>query len=142
LTVYADSSFVAPIYVMDVHAAEARRRMGTRPDVWLTPFNRAELANALYRQVFRARISAMEAQRAWNHFEQDCANGIWTPINLPDRTWQTCIDLAKRHGPTLGVRTLDSLHVACALELRAQKFWTFDDRQARLAEAVGLDTTP
>jgi predicted nucleic acid-binding protein len=39
------------------------------------------------------------------------------------------------------VRTLDSLHVACALELKAERFWTFDDRQVRLAEAVGLDTT-
>jgi len=28
------------------------------------------------------------------------------------------------------------------MELRAQTFWTFDDRQARLAEAVGLDTNP
>jgi hypothetical protein len=32
--------------------------------------------------------------------------------------------------------------VACALELKAEKFRTFDERQARLAEAVGLDTTP
>jgi len=141
LTVYADSSFVAPIYVIDVHAEEARRRMRSRPDVWLTPFNRAEFANALYRQVFRTRLTAVEARLAWNNFEQDCANGIWIPITLPERTWQTTIDLARKHGPTLGVRTLDSLHVACALELKADRFWTFDERQARLAEAVGLDTS-
>jgi predicted nucleic acid-binding protein len=61
---------------------------------------------------------------------------------LPERIWETSIDLAHKHGPTLGVRTLDSLHVACALELKAERFWTFDDRQARLAEAVGLDTNP
>ncbi len=142
MTVYADSSFVAPIYVIDVHAAEARRRMSSRPDLWLTPFNRTELANALYQQVFRARISALEARLAWNNFEQDCANGIWNPINLPESIWETSIGLARQYGPTLGVRTLDSLHVACALELKSQKFWTFDDRQARLAEAVGLNTNP
>lgn len=141
MTVYADSSFVAPIYVIDVHAAEARRRMGSRPDVWLTPFNRAELANALYQQVFRARISAVEARLAWNNFEQDCAKGIWVSVSLPERIWDACIRLAERHGPTLGVRTLDSLHVACALELKAERFWTFDERQARLAEAVGLNTS-
>jgi predicted nucleic acid-binding protein len=55
--------------------------------------------------------------------------------------WNASIDLARRYGPTLGVRTLDSLHVACALELRAKRFWTFDERQARLAEAAGLDTS-
>lgn len=142
MTVYADSSFLAPIYVIDVHAAEARRRMLSRPELWLTPFNRAEFANALYQQVFRARFSALEAQLAWNNFEQDCANRIWNPINLPGRTWETSIDLARRYGPILGVRTLDSLHVACALELKSEKFWTFDERQARLAEIVGLDTSP
>jgi hypothetical protein len=31
--------------------------------------------------------------------------------------------------------------VACALELRAERFWTFDERQAKLAEAVGLDAS-
>jgi len=41
---------------------------------------------------------------------------------------------------TLGVRTLDSLHVACALEKKAKRFWTFDERHAKLAEAVGLST--
>lgn len=34
-----------------------------------------------------------------------------------------------------------SLHVASALELGAERFWTFDERQERLAQAAGLDTT-
>jgi predicted nucleic acid-binding protein len=102
--------------------------------------NRAEVANAIHRYVFRKAISAAEALAAWNHFERDCAQGIWIPIRVPDNTWERSIDLARRYGPTLGVRTLDSLHVACALELKADRFWTFDERQARLAEARGLNT--
>jgi predicted nucleic acid-binding protein len=35
---------------------------------------------------------------------------------------------------------MDSLHVACALEVKAERFWTFDARQLKLAKAVGLDT--
>ena len=142
MSTYADSSFVVPLYALDVHSAEARRRMSTRPLLWQTPLHRAEVAHSLHRQAFRARISADDAALAWSDFERDCARGIWLPVDLPARTWETSIDLARRHGPVLGVRTLDSLHVACALELRALKFWTFDERQARLAEAVGLDTTP
>jgi predicted nucleic acid-binding protein len=115
--------------------------MAKYPLVWITPLNRAEVANAIHRYVFRGAISSTDALAAWTHFEQDRANGIWTEINLPIRLWDTSIDLARRYGPTLGVRTLDSLHVACALELKAQRFWTFDERQARLAEAVGLDTS-
>jgi predicted nucleic acid-binding protein len=68
--------------------------------------------------------------------------GVWIPVSLPEKTWETSIDLARQYGPTFGVRTLDSLHVACALELKAQHFWTLDKRQARLSEAVGLDTKP
>ena len=142
MTVYADSSFIAPVYVLDAHAPEAHRRMGFRPDVWLTPFNRTELAHALYQQVFRGRFSASEARQAWNNFQQDWRSGVWIPASLPERLWESSVDLALRFAPTLGVRTLDSLHVACALELKAERFWTFDDRQARLAEAVGLNTNP
>jgi predicted nucleic acid-binding protein len=110
------------------------------PLIWVTSFHRAEVANAIHRYVFRGAISASDALSAWKHFEEDSANGLWIQVDLPISLWETSIDLAHRYGPTLGVRTLDSLHVACALELKAQRFWTFDDRQARLAEAVGLDT--
>lgn len=63
-------------------------------------------------------------------------------MSFPSRAGETNIDLARRYGPTPGVRTLDSLHVACALELKAERFWTFDERQVRLARAAGLDTNP
>jgi hypothetical protein len=33
---------------------------------------------------------------------------------------------------------LATLHVAAALELKAQHFWTFDDCQAKLAKVFGL----
>jgi predicted nucleic acid-binding protein len=142
LTVYADSSFLVSPYVQDSHATEFLRRISTRPSIWLTPFHKTELAHAIHLHVFYKKLSLAAAARAWNEFQQDCAQGIWIPVNLPERTWETSIDLARRHGPTLGVRTLDSLHVACALELKTERFWTFDERQARLAEAVGLNTNP
>jgi predicted nucleic acid-binding protein len=115
--------------------------MVSLPTVWITPLNRAELAHAVHYQVFRSRFSSAEAAAAWRAFEDDCIQGLWILANLPDKAWETCIGLARDFGPTLGVRTLDSLHVACALELKAERFWTFDERQARLAEAAGLDTS-
>jgi predicted nucleic acid-binding protein len=141
LNVYADSSFLVSSYVQDVHSAEAVRRLALLPSVWITPLNRSEIAHAIHRYVFRGVLSPVEANRDWNSFERDCLNAAFVSIDLPERTWETSVVLARKHGPTLGVRTLDSLHVACALELKAQKFWTFDDRQARLAEAAGLDTS-
>lgn len=141
MIVYVDSSFLVAAYVRDAQSAEVLRRLSAKPRISITPFNRSELANAIYRQAFLGRIALSDAQLAWNSFEVDSRAGIWEYRDFASQTWETCIVLARRHGPMLGIRTLDSLHVACALELKAQKFWTFDDRQARLAEAVGLDTT-
>ena len=59
---------------------------------------------------------------------------------LAEHAFDLCADLARRYGAKLGMRTLDSLHVACALELNAERFWTFDERQAKLARAEGLKT--
>ena len=62
-------------------------------------------------------------------------------LPIPEDAFDLCAELARRYGPKLGVRTLDSLHVACALGLKADRFWTFDERQAKLAKSEGLKTS-
>ena len=142
MNVYLDSSFLASLYTRDPHLPVAHRWLLKKPQVHLTPLNRAELAHAIYFQVFRQRFRVAQAQVAWEAFESDCSKGIWRKVPMPPGAWDLSATLAERHGPEVGIRTLDSLHVACALELGADKFWTFDERQARLADAVGLDTKP
>jgi len=142
LNAYVDSSFLVSSYIADAHSAAVDQRHALRFRILISPFNRAEFANAVHQQAFLKRLTLVEAQRVSAEFERDCNSGLWAVVEFPHAAWETCADLARRYTPTLGVRTLDSLHVACALELNAHKFWTFDDRQARLAEAVGLDTTP
>ncbi len=68
-------------------------------------------------------------------FEQDCANSIWQFTDTPESMYSVSVALAQRHVPNLGIRTLDTLHVAAALELKADAFWTFDQRQAKLARS-------
>jgi predicted nucleic acid-binding protein len=111
------------------------------PDVMLTPFHRAELTHAIFQQVFRGRMSPADAQLAYDDFEEDCALGVWIPVSLPSTAMIKCIELGRRYAGILGVRTLDSLHVAVALELKADRFWTFDERQRQIAEAEGLATS-
>ena len=50
--------------------------------------------------------------------------------------------LSDRHGPMVGTRTLDILHVAAALVLDAKRFLTFDQRQHTLAKKAGLEVAP
>jgi predicted nucleic acid-binding protein len=142
LNVYADSSFLVSLYVKDAYSPEAVRRMQQLLAVSITQLNRSELAHSLSQYVFRGVFTEANARLYWNEFEDDCRKQVWHLADLPETTWKTSIDLAQQFGPTLGVRTLDSLHVACALEIKARRFWTFDERQERLAKAAGLDTAP
>jgi predicted nucleic acid-binding protein len=139
--IYPDTSFLFSRYVTDAHSVEVDRRMGLHPAVIVTPFHRAELANAIFRWVFLGKTSVRDANLAFADFEADCTAGIFQIFGIPDLAYYACADLARQHAPTLGVRTLDTLHVAAALELKATRFWTFDERQARLAEAEDLATT-
>lgn len=139
--VYADSSFFVSIHIVDRHSSEAWRRMSLHPSLWLTPLNRVEFVHAVFAHVFWKKATISGAQNALSDLDRDIATGVLLQVDIPKDSFDRSATLARRFGPTLGTRTLDSLHVACALELRAQKFWTFDERQARLAEAAGLDTT-
>ena len=96
--------------------------------------------HAVAQHVFRKEITALEARRAQAELQRDLGGGVWLKAGLPEDVWETCAALARRYGPRLGVRTLDSLHVAAALGLEAKAFWTFDERQAKLAAAAGLQT--
>jgi len=141
LSIYVDSSFVVSLYVTDHHSTESRERILSAPRLWFTPLHQAEWAHALAQHVFRGKLSAAEAQQMNARLDSDKAVGRWLLIEISESAFELCADLGRRHGPKLGVRTLDSLHVACALELRAERFWTFDERQAKLARAEGLKTS-
>ena len=74
--------------------------------------------------------------------EADVAAGLWElPIYDLADVYSQAESVSRRHTATLGVRSLDILHVASALVLGASAFVTHDDRQARLAKAVGLRVT-
>jgi len=136
--IYADTSFIVSVYVEDGHSAAAQELMNSNPRLWLSPLHLAEIFHAIAQQVFYRRISAATAQDVYRQLESDRVAGVWAETQLPENAFEVGADLARRYGPKLGTRTLDSLHVACALELKAERFWTFDERQAKLAKVTGL----
>lgn len=140
MSTYVDASFLVSLYLTDHHIQEAERQMAENPAIWLTPFHVAEWTHAVEQHVFRGVLSRTEADQYHERFKQHRESGLWIEVALPDSVFDLCAQIARRHAARLGVRTLDTLHVASALELRAESFWTFDDRQKKLARAVGLKT--
>ena len=138
MSVYADSSLFVALYLPEVHSGKALRRMDERKRIWLTPLHRLEWNHAIAQHVFQRAISAEEAARVYSAFEANRKSSMFVEVNIPDAAYEKAVELARRHGPQMGLRTLDTLHIASALELGAREFWTFDERQERLAKAAGL----
>ena len=84
------------------------------------------------------KISAAETQTVYRNFEHDRQSRFWVEVDLPEMAFERCIQLAQQYAGRIALGTLDTLHIASALELGAERFWTFDVRQAKLARAVGL----
>jgi predicted nucleic acid-binding protein len=138
LSIYADTSFFVSLYIPDAHTAEVERRLLAAPVVWLIPFHLAEFAHAVEQRVFRKMASRDDADRFLQLLEDDRRQGLWRETAMPEHAFDVCAQLARQYAARLGTRTLDSLHVASALELKADQFWTFDERQKQLALSVGL----
>ncbi|HZW80881.1 MAG TPA: type II toxin-antitoxin system VapC family toxin [Candidatus Deferrimicrobiaceae bacterium] len=141
MSIYLDTSFLVSLYLSDRHSPEARHRIQSAPPLWLSPLHSAEWAHSIGQHIFRKELSPSEAQRMNARMEEHVSAGRWVLVPMPENAFELCAELARRYGPKLGMKTLDTLHVACALELKAERFWTFDDRQAKLAKAAGLKTS-
>jgi hypothetical protein len=109
----------------------------------VTHHGRTEIVNAICRVAFLGYLDTAGLDEALSDFAADFAEGR---LRQADLLWRAALDraeaLSRRHTPKLGTRSLDILHVACALELRLPGFLTLDDRQRQLAQAAGLKLVP
>jgi len=138
LSIYADSSVLVALYLADRRLVQAQRLRGRYGRAWLTPLHRAELAQAVAQQLYMKRVSAAQAQEVLANFQRDRQSAVWMEVSHPESAFDRSIQLVEQYGGRVPLATLDTLHVASALELGSERFLTFDERQAKLARAVGL----
>ena len=141
MRVYVDTSFLMSLYSPDVHSPRAAARMTRlRASVLLTPLGEAELTNALELRIFRKEAFEMQIRQAQSKFREHVIAGIFVLEGMPTTVYERSKQIARKRTASLGMRTLDILHVASALLLHADRFWTFDQRQAKLAKLEGMRT--
>ena len=138
---YADTSFLVSLYLPDAHSPAAWAAMKSRPHLYLTPLHELELVNAVQLAVFRRLIRGTQANSVFRNFEQD-RSSVFMLTPMPIESYARAEQLARRHTSTFGTRSLDILQVATALVLKPDVFFTFDDRQRRLASAERLRVVP
>jgi predicted nucleic acid-binding protein len=142
LNIYLDTSFLVSLYSTDANSAAAVQVMHTAGALFLTTFAELEVINALGLRVFRKEVTPAQAQSSLNDFEQDLRAGIFQLKPLPDNVFGRARQLSRQMTPRLGTRTADLLHVAAALELGSDWFYSLDRQQRKLAQAVKLKVNP
>jgi predicted nucleic acid-binding protein len=138
--VYVDPSALARLYIHQEGSREiASWRARLRGVLPLTHHGRTEIINAICRSAFLGQLDSKGLKETLADFSSDFASG---QLRQADILWRAALnraaELSQQYTPKLGTRSLDVLHVSCALELRLRHFLTFDIRQERLAVAAGL----
>jgi predicted nucleic acid-binding protein len=141
---YADSSFLASCYLSDANTPRAKTYLfGVGMPLVFTALQSLEVRNAFQLGVFRGLFSASDATSARANLERDLQSGrlVKKPVKWP-MAFRIASLLSERHSSLTGTRSLDVLHVAAAKTLRAKAFISFDERQRKLAAAIGLNVAP
>ena len=142
--IYADSSFLTSLILPDDNSELAAGRMQevSSPLVY-TSLHRLEVGNAIRLSVGYGSLDEEMAQGAVLAMSLALENGCWTQVPVEwERVYSRARGLSAAHTSTLKNRSLDIIHIAIAMELGLRKFWTFDQRQHRLAQIAGLETHP
>ena len=144
MSVYADTNLLISYYINDSNSVRAQSVIHAMIDpLPFTGLHRLEMRNALALCVFRRILTAAQAGVAWSDVERDLRSDRlvplpvnWTPV------YRSAAQYAAAHGPTIGCRSLDVLHVTLAKTLKVTEFFTFDARQKSLALTLGITVKP
>lgn len=138
---YVDPSALIKLYFHHPDsAAISSWRARVRGALPVTHHGRLEIVNGLCQAAFRRHITPPALRDALASLEEDFTAGRYLQADV---LWRSALrradELSREYTPAIGCRSLDVLHVACALELGSPRFLTFDARQRQLARAVGLE---
>ena len=89
------------------------------------------------------RITPAERDALWQDVEADLASGFVVPATVSATDLHAkARTLSDRYSPTVSTRSLDLFHVAAATLLKADTFFSFDERQRRAAQGEGMEVKP
>ena len=138
--IYADPSALLKLYLKEPESHRVaiwRTKIGGA--LFVTHHGRIEIANGIALAAHRRMIDQRAFNAALAAFDDDFDSGRYVQADL---SWRATLNragvLSRQHSGTLGTRSLDVLHIACALELGLRTFVSYDVRQQNLARLVGL----
>ena len=148
---YADSSFLVKLLAQEPDSKSAvseYRRLGC-PSLFYLSLHELEVRNAIHQRAFHQRRAGSSDERKRIFREKTSAISKLEMLLqrraflAVEAEWDAAIDrsrkLSDKYTENTGARAFDILHIAFALELECELFFTSDDRQAKIAKAERLE---
>jgi len=137
---YYDTGVLLKLYTEEPESKKVRTYVvGQGDPLPFHAFHHSECTSAFHLKAFRRECTVAQANRALEDLQEDLRHGVLRRVRPDwDEVWDRCRELSLAHAAETGCRTLDTLHVACALELGYRDFVTTDKRQSALADRIGL----
>jgi len=144
MVAYADTGFLVSLYLAETTSQAADAALGpNRQPLPVIPLGMLEMRNAFNLAVKWQRITPAERDALWQDVEADLASGFLVPTTVSAADLHAkARELSDRYSPTVGTRSLDLLHVAAAVLLKADTFFSFDERQRQAAKGEGMAVKP
>ncbi len=141
--IYLDTSAFVKLYFLEEGSDFVQSCVTSQDDplpVW--DVLEAEMLNACRLKAFWGDITPAQADQQIALFEQRLRRGQYHVAEIDRSALMGSFRSLCCLTPQLGCRTMDILHVACALQLAPARFLSYDDRQRSLATHAGLSVLP
>lgn len=134
MKVFLDSSAFAKRFVEEPGSQRIEDLCKEARELCLSIICIPEIISALNRRLREKVLAPFEYARAKRRLSEDVRDTVI--INLTESVIQSSIAVLESNS----VRTMDALHIACALEWRTDLFASSDHRQITAAKRAGLKT--
>ena len=143
MVIYLDTSALLKLYIHETHSEAVQEWVeGQDAPLPVWDLQQTELKNALRLKVFWGDISVTQADRLIQLFDQRLRRGQYFYPEIDKAGLRASFQELSRETMRLGCRTMDILHVACAMQIDPKAFVTFDARQRELARHANLPVLP
>lgn len=142
---YFDSGLLFKLYWLEPNTPAAQALVRRyEPPILLSRFNEVEILHVARRKTWlrgptgRPLLTVAQLQAGVALLELDLANGIAMRFSVDyDEVFNAALDLSRKHGQTIPVKTADLVHVAM-MEFGFDDFVTADQQQHHFATQAGV----
>jgi predicted nucleic acid-binding protein len=142
MELFVDTSALVKFYYPEDGSEDVETLLLAAERVFVSRLCMVEMASALARKQRDGMIDKGTETRIWNAFQDDLRSAKVATLPLDEEVTDRAAALVRDLGAQEGLRTLDALQLAAAMNHRQAVFLSADQRLTKIAALVGLRTQP